>query len=64
MSPASNTGWRRAIPFLWLAFSAGWAIVIFVTDTLAWPLALWVAATLGPLTAFQRSSTTQESTRK
>lgn len=30
--------------------SALWAVVIFVTDQLAWPLALWIATTLGPLT--------------
>ena len=54
MSPETATNWRRMIPFLWLALSAGWAIVILVTGSLAWPLALWVATTLGPLTALQR----------
>jgi hypothetical protein len=39
-----------ALPWLWLALSAVWAAVIFVTDQLAWPLALWIATTLGPLT--------------
>ena len=41
---------RQALPWLWLAMSMGWAVVIFVTDQLAWPLALWIATTLGPLT--------------
>ncbi|MEM9517320.1 MAG: hypothetical protein AAGA42_20905 [Actinomycetota bacterium] len=31
--------------------SAAWAVVIIVTDQLAWPLALWIATTVGPLTA-------------
>jgi hypothetical protein len=41
---------RRAIPWLWLAMSLSWAVVIIVTDQLAWPLALWIATTVGPLT--------------
>ncbi len=36
--------------------SAAWAVVIVVTDRLAWPLALWIATTLGPLTAMQARS--------
>ena len=40
----------RLVAFAWLALSVFWAGVIFVTDALAWPLALWVATTLGPLT--------------
>ena len=58
-SPASASKWRRRIPFLWLALSAGWAVVLFVTDVPAWPLAIWVAATIGPITVLQRVSTTQ-----
>ena len=46
---------RRAVPWLWLALSALWAVVIIVTDLVAWPLALWIATTLGPLTYLQRS---------
>ena len=42
-----------ALPWLWLVLSALWAMVIFTTDQLAWPLALWIAATLGPLTALR-----------
>lgn len=48
---------RRLIPFLWLGLSIAWAVVIFVTDQLAWPLALWIATTVGPLTLM--SSRTQ-----
>ncbi|MFZ0014473.1 MAG: hypothetical protein WAL25_10210 [Acidimicrobiia bacterium] len=45
---------RKAIPWLWLAVSLAWAIVIIVTDHLAWPLALWIATTVGPLTYLSR----------
>jgi hypothetical protein len=51
---APRTTLRRALPFAWLALSAAWACVIFVTDQVAWPLALWVATTVGPLTALDR----------
>ena len=43
----------NALPWLWLALSAAWAAVIFTTDQLAWPLALWIATTVGPLTALR-----------
>ncbi|MFW2382882.1 MAG: hypothetical protein ACN4GZ_14085 [Acidimicrobiales bacterium] len=33
--------------------SAAWAVVIFTTDQLAWPLTLWIAITVGPLTALK-----------
>jgi hypothetical protein len=46
---------RRAIPWLWLALSALWAVVIIVTDQVAWALALWIATTVGPLTYLHRS---------
>ncbi len=46
---------RRAVPWLWLALSALWAVVIIVTDLVAWPLALWIATTVGPLTYLQGS---------
>ncbi len=45
---------RRILPFAWLGLSAAWAAVIFVTDHLAWPLALWIATTVAPLTAIER----------
>ena len=40
---------RKVVPWLWLAMSLAWAVVIVVTDELAWPLALWIATTVGPL---------------
>ena len=43
----------NALPWLWLGLSAVWAVVILVTDELAWPLALWIATTVGPLTALR-----------
>ena len=43
----------NALPWLWLGMSAAWAVVIFVTDQPAWPLAVWIATTLGPLTALK-----------
>lgn len=45
---------QRLLPWAWLALSVVWAAVIIVTDRLAWPLALWVATTVGPLTALDR----------
>ena len=42
-----------ALPWLWLTLSALWAVVIFTTDQLAWPLAVWIATTVGPLTALR-----------
>jgi hypothetical protein len=50
----SRSVWRTAIPWLWLAMSLLWAVVIIVTDQLAWPLALWIATTVGPLTYLSR----------
>lgn len=38
-----------ALPWLWLALSAAWAVAILVTDQVGWPLALWIATTVGPL---------------
>lgn len=46
----SRSDLRMAIPWLWLTMSALWAGVIIVTDQLAWPLALWIATTVRPLT--------------
>ncbi len=43
----------NALPWLWLGLSAAWAVVVFATDQLAWPLALWIATTVGPLTALK-----------
>jgi hypothetical protein len=47
---------RQAVPWLWLAMSLAWAVVIIVTDELAWPLALWIATTVGPLTYLTTSA--------
>jgi hypothetical protein len=44
----------RYLPGAWLVLSATWAAVIVVTDLVAWPLALWIATTVGPLTALER----------
>lgn len=56
MKPAKTTGrLRKALPWLWLAMSLIWAVVIIVTGHVAWPLALWIATTLGPLTYLSRS---------
>ena len=43
----------NALPWLWLGLSAAWAVVIVATDQLAWPLALWIATTVGPLSALK-----------
>jgi hypothetical protein len=43
----------RALPWLWLALSVIWAVVIFVTDLPALSLAVWIAATVGPIAALQ-----------
>jgi hypothetical protein len=52
--PADRSTLRSVLPFAWIALSAVWAAVIFVTDQLAWPLALWIATTVGPLTALDK----------
>ena len=54
---------QRTVPWLWLALSALWAVVIIVTDLVAWPLALWIATTLGPLTYLQRSGSRGSKTK-
>lgn len=50
---ARRTHVLKALPWLWLGLSAVWVVVIFVTDQVAWPLALWIATTVGPLTALR-----------
>ena len=52
--PGGRSTLQRVVPFAWLALSAAWAAVIVVTDQVAWPLAIWIATTLGPLTAIER----------
>lgn len=41
--------WVSALAVTWLAVSALWLVVIVITDIPAWPLAIWIAATAGPL---------------
>lgn len=50
---------RQVIPWLWLAISLLWAVVIIVTDELGWPLALWIATTVGPLTYLSKTEAAQ-----
>lgn len=52
----SRSRFRLVLPWLWLAMSMLWAVVIIVTDQLAWPLALWIATTVGPLTYLKTSN--------
>ncbi len=52
--PSSRRRNLQLLAFAWLALSVVWAGVIIVTDALAWPLALWIATTLGPLTLLRR----------
>ena len=52
MTSRSRTTWD-ALPWVWLGLSVAWAVVIMVTEHLAWPLALWIATTVGPLTALK-----------
>ena len=53
MQPESTTTRRSRLmgagPWLWLGISAVWAAVVFAAELAAWPLAIWVAITLGPL---------------
>lgn len=53
----------NALPWLWLGMSAAWAAVIFSTDQVAWPLALWIATTVGPLTALNSRLNSQAGPR-
>jgi hypothetical protein len=53
--PATWSRVRQLVPWAWLTLSLGWAVVIIATDRLAWPLALWIATTVGPLTYLSRS---------
>lgn len=52
MTSLTRTVWH-ALPWLWLGLSVAWAAVIIVTEQRAWPLALWLATTVGPLTALK-----------
>lgn len=61
--PTRRSTVLRILPFAWLALSAAWAVVIVVTDLVAWPLALWIATTLGPLTALDRRERRRSTSR-
>jgi hypothetical protein len=51
----TGAGTRSTVlPLVWLATSAIWAAVVLATEYPAWPLAIWIAATIGPLTAIER----------
>ena len=52
--PRRRTNLRHALPWLWLGLFAAWAVVIFTTDQVGWPLALWTAITFATLTAANR----------
>ena len=52
MNSRTRSIWE-ALPWLWLGLSVVWAVIIIVTDQLAWPLALWIATTVGPLVALK-----------
>ena len=42
-----------AVPWVWVALAAIWAVVIFTTDEGGGPLAIWIAITLGPIAVLQ-----------
>jgi hypothetical protein len=54
----------KALPWLWLGLSAAWAVVIFTTGQPAWPLALWIATTVGPLIALKARLDAQAGPRR
>lgn len=65
MRSEPTTGQERrlqaSLPWLWLFISAIWAAIIIATETAAWPLAAWIATTLGPLTLLRnRTKSTHE----
>jgi hypothetical protein len=45
---------RRLAISVWLAFSVVWAVAILVTDMTGGPLAIWIAATIVPVTYVHR----------
>lgn len=52
--PADRSPLRWTLPLAWIALSAAWAAVILITGQIAWPLALWILTTVGPLTVLER----------
>lgn len=49
---------RRWTPVVWLVVLVVWVALLVVTDQPAWPLAVWIALTIGPVTMQQASSDT------
>lgn len=52
---------RGTVLFLWMALNIAWLAVIFVTDLPAWMLAIWIAATIGLLTALRTRNDVERS---
>ncbi len=46
------------MPWLWLALSVIWLVVVFVTALPAWTLAIWVATTIGSVSIIWCASST------
>ena len=44
---------RGSVVFLWMVLNIMWLAVLFVTDLPAWTLAIWIAATVGPIAALE-----------
>ena len=44
---------RGTVVFLWMVLNITWLAVLFVTDLPAWTLAIWIAATVGLITALR-----------
>ena len=42
---------RRTVLSLWMVLNITWLAVLFVSDVPAWTLAIWIAATVGPINA-------------
>ena len=49
----ASGGGRNSIRTLRSVLASTGALVIVVTDQVGWPLALWIATTVGPLTALK-----------
>ena len=52
-SPTSRKNILTAVPWVWVALAAVWAVIIFTTDEGGGPLAIWIAITLGPIAVLQ-----------
>lgn len=56
-STTAPTFWRRygVIATVWLAITFLWVVVIFVTDVPAWPITIWIAITIVPISALGKA---------